>query len=329
MIEPGDCLPIVPLQRGSGASVVLADQRIAGEPFVIAVGGAVAPAALADVTCITVAAAPPDPKASATNLFDPHGACAKALGLSAPALVVVDADLRVAAVLEADAAPAAQDMIRQMRQALETAPPAAPVLTVRDVLEPALCRRLIEHWQVSRKRDGGVASTTADDGDTVRPDIKIRSDVVLEDRALFEAVKMRIAKRAAPMMYRAFHFKLASMEALRIGCYAAAQSGFFARHRDNGTPFTAARRFAMSLNLNTDEYDGGGIVFPEFGRSVYAPPPGAAVIFSCALLHEALPVTRGQRFGVFTFFTDEAGLAQQKALRAKHAKTAQSGVRLS
>jgi hypothetical protein len=29
-------------------------------------------------------------------------------------------------------------------------------------------------------------------------------------------------------------------------------------------------------------------------------------------LHEALPVTSGQRFGMFTFFTDTAGLEMEK-----------------
>ena len=47
----------------------------------------------------------------------------------------------------------------------------------------------------------------------------------------------------------------------------------------------------MTLNLNTGGYEGGALWFPEFGRQLYAPEAGGAVVFSCSLLHEALPVT--------------------------------------
>ena len=35
-------------------------------------------------------------------------------------------------------------------------------------------------------------------------------------------------------------------------------------------------------------------------------PTGAAVVFACSLLHEALPVTRGQRFALLSFLLDPA-----------------------
>jgi predicted 2-oxoglutarate/Fe(II)-dependent dioxygenase YbiX len=33
-----------------------------------------------------------------------------------------------------------------------------------------------------------------------------------------------------------------------------------------------------------------------------SPPAGAAAVFSCSLLHQVLPVTRGRRFVLTTFF---------------------------
>ena len=33
-----------------------------------------------------------------------------------------------------------------------------------------------------------------------------------------------------------------------------------------------------------------------------SPPTGGAAVFSCSVLHEALPVTRGRRFVLTTFF---------------------------
>ena len=65
----------------------------------------------------------------------------------------------------------------------------------------------------------------------------------------------------------------------------------------------ASRRFALSLNLN-DGYDGGALVFPEYGGQHYAPGAGAGIVFSCSHVHEALPVTRGERFVLLTFLHD-------------------------
>ena len=63
---------------------------------------------------------------------------------------------------------------------------------------------------------------------------------------------------------------------------------------------------AMTLNLNTEAYDGGHLRFPEYGSTLYRPDTGEAVIFSCSLLHEAMPVTQGRRFALLTFFYGDA-----------------------
>jgi predicted 2-oxoglutarate/Fe(II)-dependent dioxygenase YbiX len=77
--------------------------------------------------------------------------------------------------------------------------------------------------------------------------------------------------------------------------------GYFKRHRDNALPHTAFREFAISLNLNTDEYEGGELLFPEFSDDRYSPPAGGAVVFSSALLHEAAPVLKGRRYVLLSF----------------------------
>jgi predicted 2-oxoglutarate/Fe(II)-dependent dioxygenase YbiX len=96
------------------------------------------------------------------------------------------------------------------------------------------------------------------------------------------------------------------MEGVRIGCYDAAEQGYFRAHHDNTTPATEHRRFAITINLNTGDYQGGALRFPDYGPQLYVPPVGGAVVFSCSLLHEVLPVTAGRRFGLFTFFSTEA-----------------------
>jgi predicted 2-oxoglutarate/Fe(II)-dependent dioxygenase YbiX len=144
--------------------------------------------------------------------------------------------------------------------------------------------------------------------------MKRRRDVVVDDLPLYERLRERVGRRVLPEIRRAFGVQISQMEAPRVGCYDASDGGWFRRHRDNTTKFTAHRLFAMSLNLNTSEYEGGALRFPEYGRLTYSPPAGGAVVFSCSLLHEALPVTSGRRFGVFTFFHDAAGEARVKAL---------------
>ena len=81
--------------------------------------------------------------------------------------------------------------------------------------------------------------------------------------------------------------------------------GHFRPHRDNTTKGTAHRRFAVTINLNADEYEGGDLCFPEFGPRTYRAATGGAVVFSCSLLHEARPVTLGKRYAFLPFLYDD------------------------
>ena len=69
----------------------------------------------------------------------------------------------------------------------------------------------------------------------------------------------------------------------------------------------------FALQLPEHPRDGGDLRFPEFGSRTYRPPTGGAVVFSCSLLHEATPVTRGRRYAFLPFFFDEAGEALRQA----------------
>jgi predicted 2-oxoglutarate/Fe(II)-dependent dioxygenase YbiX len=57
--------------------------------------------------------------------------------------------------------------------------------------------------------------------------------------------------------------------------------------------------------LNSDEFSGGELRFPEYGPQLYKPETGTAIVFSCSILHEALEVTEGTRFVLITFFFSE------------------------
>jgi len=188
----------------------------------------------------------------------------------------------------------------------------APVLIVPRIFEPSLCEALIEMYRREGGRVSGVMRER--DGRTfgVVDDFKRRQDVSLSEGPLKEHVRLRLMRRLVPEITKAFSFKVTRVERWTVACYSAETGGYFRAHRDNGTPGTAHRKFACSINLN-DGFEGGELVFPEFGWRRYKPPPGGAVVFGCGLLHEVFPVTKGERFAYLPFFYDDEGARVREA----------------
>lgn len=238
-------------------------------------------------------------------------------GLEAPHWCVLDPTLRVLLT-------GAMDQTERVFAALRSlpepehhagAPLHAPVLVVPRVFEPEMCRRLIDFYD----DEGGTPSGTMRqvDGKTVGvlDDFKRRSDATIEDEAFRTELRRRIETRLIRQIANAFQFKATRIERYIVACYDAKDGGYFRPHRDNTTTGTAHRRFACSINLNAEEFEGGDLRFPEFGPKTYRPPTGGAVVFSCSLLHEATPVTKGRRYAFLPFFFDEAGeVVRQKNL---------------
>ncbi|AUG51373.1 2OG-Fe(II) oxygenase family protein [Thalassospira marina] len=264
-----------------------------------------------------------------TVMFDPENRLMPVFDIRDQGFIVIRPDGRLGGVFSSAAAPidgfqmaVAYCQAHADSVAFSVIERQAPVLLVDNVLEPELCDQLLDYWRKGEKRANGV-SKSSESNQASDMAMKVRNDVVLLDETLFNEVKNRIVKRVLPEIAKAFQFQTASMEALRIGNYHSRDKGFFGRHRDNKTTFTAHRRFAVSLNLNPLTYKGGQVNFPEYGQALYAPPQGGALIFSCSLLHEAMPVTEGERFGIFTFLTDAAGARQEQEMMAKHRGTVQ------
>jgi predicted 2-oxoglutarate/Fe(II)-dependent dioxygenase YbiX len=190
----------------------------------------------------------------------------------------------------------------------------APVLIVPRVFEPEFCKKLIDVYD----RDGGTVSgfMREIDGKTVAvhdESHKRRSDCLIEDEELKTQCRARIVRRLIPEVKKAFQFEATRMERYLVACYEDQRLGMFRPHRDNTTSGTAHRKFAVSLNLNAEDYGGGDLRFAEFGSRSYRPPTGGAVVFSCSLLHEATPVTKGRRFVFVPFLYDEAGARVREA----------------
>jgi peroxiredoxin len=189
----------------------------------------------------------------------------------------------------------------------------APVILLSDIFEPAFCRMLIELYE---RRGGELTGFMREiDGKTRGihdPRHKIRRDFLIDDESVRGQVLERINTTVRPSIERVHCFDPSHMERYLVACYDAAEGGHFMPHRDNTTRGTAHRRFALSVNLS-DDFDGGELVFPEYGPRGYKPPAGAGVVFSCSLLHTVKPMRRGRRYAFLPFFYDEAAAALREA----------------
>lgn len=235
---------------------------------------------------------------------------------------VLDQGLRVLGVIPMtdDDVPRQIDAIFSLLDSLpnlRTLNTAAPVIIVPHVFEPAMCRRLIDYYHAKGGEDSGFMRDL--DGKTVGIldyAHKRRMDCELLDENLIAAAQQRIKRRIVPAIKHAYQFDVTRIERHTVACYDAAQGAHFRAHRDNTTLGTAHRRFAVTINLNSPEYEGGEIWFPEFSRKRFKAPSGSAIVFSCSLLHEVPPVTRGVRYAFLPFLYDDAAAA----LRERNSK---------
>jgi predicted 2-oxoglutarate/Fe(II)-dependent dioxygenase YbiX len=195
----------------------------------------------------------------------------------------------------------------QEAQVLEVATmrSAAPVLQIPSVFEPEFCAELIRHFECDCA-GGDVSPVLVLEGGTrtlqVDSSIKQRRESPPRDATLEARMHERLLRRALPEIARVFNFAASRRDPFKLLSYPEG-AGYFRAHRDNETPDVAYRRFALSVNLNNGEYVGGEFRFPEFGPHRYSPATGGALVFSCSLLHEVLPVQRGTRYAMTTFLS--------------------------
>lgn len=246
-----------------------------------------------------------------TRTFDdPQGRVTEIYGMGNGGWLLLDPTLRVLSRVDLHEAALIWEQIARLPPAQLHAggPTPAPILMLPRIFEPELCRWLIDLYHTDGGTDSGFMRDV--NGRTVGVidhSYKRRRDHVIMDEHLKQAARERIERRLLPMVRRALGFAATRMERYIVACYDGAEGGMFRPHRDNTTKATAHRRFAVTINLNAEEFEGGDLRFPEFGQQTYRAPTGGAVVFSCALLHEATKVTRGTRYAFLPFLYDEEG----------------------
>lgn len=233
------------------------------------------------------------------NHFQPHS-------------VLLDAALRTVAVLPFSDSP--QTHILRLLEIIDSLASlatrsnqiTAPVLIVPQIFEPAFCRTLIDLYEQHGGEESGFMRDV--EGKTVGLidySHKRRMDYDILDDNIIKAAQFRLSRRLIPEIKKAFQFNPTRIERHIVARYDSTTGGYFRPHRDNTTKGTAHRRFAVTINLNAEEYEGGDLRFPEYGWRTYRASTGGAVVFSCSLLHEATPVTKGKRYAFLPFLYDD------------------------
>lgn len=225
-----------------------------------------------------------------------------------PLTFLIDPMFRVVAVEPLRRTAEALDLLEHYMAAERSAlvEGMAPVLTVPRIFEPEFCKTLIDYYERSGGAKSGFMRQVGEKTVVVHDAaVKRRKDVTIEDENVRTAALARIRRRLLPMIERAYNWRGTRIERYLIACYSSEDQGFFNVHRDNTTAATLHRKFAVTINLNAEDYDGGGLRFPEYGPRTYKPPTGGATVFACGLLHEATPVTRGVRYAFLPFLYDE------------------------
>jgi peroxiredoxin/predicted 2-oxoglutarate/Fe(II)-dependent dioxygenase YbiX len=195
------------------------------------------------------------------------------------------------------------EAIAALQRALETQPADghAPVLVLPGILDPDFAAQLINLHERHGSQETGIMRQVG--GRTLEVhhhDVKRRRDYLIPDAAVQARLRESIMSRLVPLIERSFQSRPTQIERYIVSCYDSRDGAHFVPHRDNTTPLTAHRQFAVTINLN-DDYDGGDLRFPEFGERRYRAPRCGAIVFSCSLLHEVTRMTAGRRYATLPF----------------------------
>jgi predicted 2-oxoglutarate/Fe(II)-dependent dioxygenase YbiX/peroxiredoxin len=266
-------------------------------------------------------------------IADYDGAISRAFGADGkPRTVVLDPMLRAVADVAWDNREGHARIIRDVLAGLPSVddsagvPLTAPVLTVPRVLSFELCDFLVGFYdKLGGNESGFLFDKDGQTSTVIDHRLKRRNDLPVLHPQVRDLIRGQIVRRLLPAIDRFFQFEATRMDRYIVACYDSATSGHFYRHRDNVNAGAQHRRFAVTINLNGD-YDGGDLIFPEFGTRTYRAPHGGAVVFSCGALHQVTPMTRGRRYAFLSFLYGEA---DARLRELNNAKIAQSEYRYS
>jgi hypothetical protein len=166
------------------------------------------------------------------------------------------------------------------------APP--PVILVPNVISEELAQRLIANLKEN-----------VETSHQTHTDYKSRIHVH-PNKELELAHDDKLGKSLLPEIAKVFYSDISHRETYKTCCYSADDLGCFGKHRDTIAPHVH-RRYAMTLVLN-DDFESGGISFPEYSDEVIEVPKTWAVVSPGSLFHQINTIGVGRRYVVISFF---------------------------
>ena len=174
-----------------------------------------------------------------------------------------------------------------------------PYLLIENALDNDLLKKVINFYN-EKKIEGKLISHQHSTKDRLH---------VHPDPELEKELDHKISRSVLPELRKVFYFDADYRESYKICSYDAETSGRFHPHRDTPAPYQH-RKYALSLFLN-DDYEGGEFVLPEYGLKV-KPKANTAFIFPGINTHQVLPVTKGSRMTIISFFVNGSTKPQYK-----------------
>ena len=174
-----------------------------------------------------------------------------------------------------------------------------PYLLIENALDNHLLKKVIDFYN-QKKVEGKLIAHKHSTKDRLH---------VHPDAELEKELDHKISRSVLPELRKVFYFDAQYRELYKICSYDAETSGRFHPHRDTPAPYQH-RKYALSLFLN-DDYEGGEFVLPEYGLKV-KPKANTAFIFPGISTHQVLPVTKGSRMTIISFFVNGSIKPQYK-----------------
>ena len=174
-----------------------------------------------------------------------------------------------------------------------------PYLLIENALDEDLLKKVIDFYN-QKKVEGKLIAHQHSTKDRLH---------VHPDAELEKELDHKISRSVLPELRKVFYFDAQYRELYKICSYDADTSGRFHPHRDTPAPYQH-RKYALSLFLN-DDYEGGEFVLPEYGLKV-KPKANTAFIFPGISTHQVLPVTKGSRMTIISFFVNGSIKPQYK-----------------
>ena len=161
---------------------------------------------------------------------------------------ITDSNLKIVDFVDAQTLEELKTELSQITVKPTNIPP--PVLVIPHAIDEVLAHDLI-----------GYIDQYADDAVEANKDFKRRLHIH-PNPELERRLDDKLAKSVLPEIEKVFYSEVTHRETYKICRYSGENSGKFGKHRDTIDPHLH-RRYAMTLVLN-DDYEGGGIAFPEY-----------------------------------------------------------------